>query len=81
MFFIRAGRFIAWAMVVLGFMRFVMGWYVALAFDGDRMFAASRRYLGAVSSGEAIDQGLFTFIAGVVLGLLVQIAQSSVQRH
>ncbi len=53
-----------------------MGFFVALGFDGDNYIAASKRYLGRASSGEAIDQGFMWLVAGVVIGLIVKIAKN-----
>lgn len=75
MFFIWAGTFLAWAMVILGAFRVSLGLFVAIGFDGEQMLAASRRYLGAANSGEVIDQGIITLAAGIVVGLLVEIAK------
>jgi hypothetical protein len=76
MFYIKAGALLAGAMTILGFLKFLMGVWVALQFEGDQMVAASKRYLGTVDSGEAIDRGLQMFAAGIVIGLLVHIAKN-----
>ena len=75
MFFIRVGTFVAWATVIFGLFRFAAGMFVALVFEGDSMFAASRRYLAAADSGEAIGEGIMIFLAGITLGVVVEIAK------
>ena len=69
------GTFVAWAMVLLGLMRTFMGLYVAVNFEGAELAAATRRYIGSGTTGEAMDNGIMIFIAGIVLGLLVEIAK------
>jgi hypothetical protein len=74
-FFVIAGRIIAWAMMGLGVLRVVMGFIVASTFEDAAAFeAASRRYLGGSTSGEAIDKGLLYIATGIAFGLLVRIA-------
>ena len=77
MLFIRLGAFAAWIILIAGFMRFAMGLFVATMFDSqESMIAATRRYLGTTSSGEAMDQGILALVIGIALGLLVEIAKS-----
>jgi len=77
MFFIRAGSILAWAVMVWGAIKLALGIYVATQFEGkEEMIAASRRYLATANSGEAIDGGLKLLAAGILIGLLVQIAKN-----
>lgn len=55
-------KFIAMAMIALGFLRAAMGFWVA-SFDDYE--AAAMRYLGSASSGDAIDQGLILLVIGL----------------
>lgn len=76
MLFVIAGRIIAWAMVGLGALRLVTGFIVAsTSGDAAALEAASRRYLGGSTSGEAIDKGLLFIAIGIAFGLLVRIAK------
>lgn len=78
MFFIKAGSFIAWVLVVLGFFKVALGLLGALTLESqESMIAFSKRYLATANVGEAIDKGCMMFAAGVVLGLIVQIAKKS----
>ncbi len=73
MFFVYAGKVIAWLAIALGLIRISMGLFVATQYDGHA--DAIARYLGSVeTSGDAIDQGLITLVIGVVVGLLAHIA-------
>ncbi len=82
MIFIRIGTFIAWALLTLGSLRVAMGLIVATTFDTpESMHAASLRYLATSNSGEAIDKGLWTLMAGVVLGLLTELAKNTRNRQ
>ena len=75
---IWAGTWIYRIILILGVLRLSLGFYVALAFEThEGMIAASKRYLGTSTSGEAIDQGIYMIIAGVVIGLLTRIAKNS----
>ncbi len=70
------GRIIAWALVIFGSLRVGTGYYVASSFEDPEAFAAaSARYLGTRTSGEAIDQGLILIAVGVAFGLLARIAR------
>ena len=69
------GSLIAWVLISIGALRVAMGFYVAFSFIDNANVAASARYLGTTNSGEAINEGMVMFIAGVVIGLLVKIAK------
>ena len=73
---IRLGQIVAWVAVVVGLLRIAMGFFVATAFTGEDYIAASRRYLGSSTSGEAIDEGIVLFVIGIAFGLLVRVAKN-----
>lgn len=75
MFFIRCGSVIAWILVLLGVLRTAMGFFAAFSPSVVEIPAALERYLGAAALGDAIADGVMYFVAGIVLGLLVQIAK------
>ena len=78
LFFTKIGSFLAWALVVLGALRFAMGLYVAITFESNEsMVAASKRYLATANSGEAITEGILMFGVGIVIGLVAQIAKNT----
>lgn len=70
------GNIVARLALVLGLLRAGMGLFVALIDDPASRAAAASRYLGSVTSGEAIDQGIKVFLFGLVLGILVKIGRS-----
>lgn len=75
MFFIRIGKIIAWLLIIFGILKLATGFHVAFSFDDpDEMIAASKRYLGTNNSGEAINGGLKYLVYGMIMGLLVKIA-------
>lgn len=66
----------AWILVIFGAFKIVTGFFVALNFESEQqMIAASKRYLAASSSGEAIDKGFIYLAIGILVGLLVEIAK------
>ncbi len=76
MSFTKLGRFIAYAFVVIGLLGIAMG--VGIAVMADDMQAnefLSRRYLGSVTSGETIDQGIFRVLIGVAFGIATEISR------
>lgn len=76
MFFIRAGAVLAWLLFGFGALRVIIALIIAFQFDTtESMIAASKRYLGTENTGEAIDKGLPILAAGIVVGLLVEIAK------
>lgn len=75
MFFTKIGRVIAWLAFVFGALRVVMGFLVAtITTSNEAMVAASKRYLSASTSGEAIDAGVELLVFGVAIGILVEIS-------
>ena len=74
--FLKLGRFISWALIILGSARAFVGFYVAYFFEDPAAYEwATARYLGSSTSGEAIDRGLIMIALGVFFGLLVRIAK------
>ena len=72
MFFTKAGRVIAWLALIFGVARIALGLVVAQS--GDPSLAS--RYLGSGTSGQAIDQGLYVLIFGIIVGVLTDISRS-----
>lgn len=75
MFFIRCGGAIAWALVVLGALRTAIGIFAAVSDGSFELPEIAERFLSLGASGAAMQEGLMLFSAGIVLGLLVQIAK------
>lgn len=73
MIFTKAGRVISVIAVIFGMLRIVLGISAANSSDPNA-FAA--RYIGSVTSGEAIDQGIEYLLFGVVLGVLTDISKA-----
>ncbi|SMX43638.1 hypothetical protein [Actibacterium lipolyticum] len=75
MIFVWLGRLLAWALIVFGTARVIIGFYVARNFVEPAAYnAATARYLGSSTSGEAIDKGLMYIAIGIAFGLLARIA-------
>ncbi|MEL6104348.1 MAG: hypothetical protein AAFR68_23995, partial [Pseudomonadota bacterium] len=59
MIFVWLGRALAWGLLLLGAARVGVGFYIANSFSDQAAYeAATRRYIGSGTTGEAIDQGL-----------------------
>ncbi len=71
------GSAIAWVMVVVGFLRTALGFFVAFNFRGEALVSFSKRYLGSATTGEAINQGMIMLAAGVIIGLIAIIAKNT----
>ena len=77
MMFTRLGTIIAYIGLGLGILRVAMGFFIAAMFDDAASYAAaSRRYLGSASTGEAIDSGVFYIVVSIALGVLCEISKS-----
>jgi hypothetical protein len=76
--FTRIGSVIAWVLVALGAFRTALGFL--LAFGADDSEAAARALLAAANTGEAINEGMLAILAGVVVGVLVEISKSVAQQ-
>ncbi len=75
MFFIRCGGLISWLLVLLGLLHTAAGVFVTFSTSDIEMPAAVASHLASVTSGDAIIEGVMVFAAGIVMGLLVQIAK------
>ncbi|MGY4748470.1 hypothetical protein ACVNHC_01250 [Pannonibacter sp. Q-1] len=69
------GRVVAWLALVLGGVKVIVGFFVASVDDPMSRAELAARYLGSRATGEAIDQGIYIFLFGVVLGVLVKIGR------
>ncbi len=72
MFFTKAGRVVAWLAIILGGMRIALALVVLQSGDPSLV----PRYLGSGTTGQAIDQGLYTLLFGIVVGVLTDISRS-----
>ena len=72
MFFTRAGRIVAWLAIIFGGMRIATALLVLQS--GDPNLAP--HLLGSKTTGQAIDQGLYAAIFGIVVGVLTDISRS-----
>ena len=73
MFFTRAGRIVAWLAIILGGLRIATAILVLMTDDPS---AAAPMLLGSKSTRQAIDQGLYAIVFGVVVGVLTDISRS-----
>lgn len=74
MFFARLAHIIAVLALVFGLARIGIGFYVASIEPAEARAAATARYIGSKTSGEAIDQGIYVIILAAALGTLAGIA-------
>ena len=72
MFFTRAGRIVAWLAIIFGGMRIATA--LSVLQSGDPNLAPT--LLGSKTTGQAIDQGIYTVIFGIVVGVLTDISRS-----
>jgi hypothetical protein len=69
------GRIVAFLIVAVGLPRIGMGLHVVVNFEGDS--AAVSGHLGSAANSEtAIDQGIYTLLAGMTLGVVVEISMA-----
>ena len=73
MFFTRLGKIVAILALTLGAIR--IGTAVLILFSDDPVGAAPH-YLGSRSTGDAIDQGLYTVAFGILIGMLAEISKA-----
>ncbi len=73
MSFTRMGRIVAFGAIALGLLRIVTTFYV-LQFDDPA--AAARDYLGSHKTGYYMDQGIYSVLFGIVVGILTDISRS-----
>lgn len=79
--FVKLGSVIAWLLFGFGALRTLLGFF--FAFGTDTMEAnefAARRYLASANTGEAINEGIMLIVAGVAIGLIVQIANNTAEK-
>ncbi|MBS1303051.1 hypothetical protein [Loktanella sp. SALINAS62] len=74
MFFTKVGNLLAWVGFLIGLLMTGVGFYVASIPDAEMRLAATRRYIGSGSSGDAIDRGIMVVVVSVVLGILCKMA-------
>lgn len=72
MFFTLAGRVVAWLAITFGLLRITLALFVIQSGDPSLV----PRYLGSGATGQAIDQGLYVLIFGIVVGVLTDISRS-----
>ena len=71
MIFVWLSRVLAAALIALGALKIGLGTYVARSFPDPADYeAATRRYIGSGTTGDAIDEGIMFCGVGVLLGLL-----------
>ncbi|WP_136634765.1 hypothetical protein [Pseudooceanicola onchidii] len=71
MIFVWLSRILAAALIALGAIKVGLGLYVARTFTAPADYeAATRRYIGSGTTGDAIDQGIVFCGLGIALGLL-----------
>jgi hypothetical protein len=75
---IKLGSIVAWTLVVFGAIRTALALLFAFGVSNEDNAFVAARYFAAANTGEAIDESLVMFTAGVVIGLLVQIAKNGV---
>lgn len=73
MFFTRLGLVVAWLALVVGVGRIVSALAVLWSEDPDAMRA---QLLGSITTGRAIDQGVYAILFAVALGILTEISRS-----
>jgi len=73
MSFTKLGRALAVLAILFGVLRIAMA--VMVLFSGDPVGAASA-FLGSKSTGQAIDQGIYTIVFGILVGVLTDISRS-----
>jgi hypothetical protein len=73
MMFTKLGRILAVLAILLGVLRITMAVMVLLSEDPAR---AASYLLGSKSTGQALDQGIYTIVFGVLVGVLTDISRS-----
>ena len=72
MLFIRLGNILAYGAIILGSLRVAIAVVAIFAEDTQAVVSA---YLGSGTTGHYIDQGVYSIVFGVVVGLLVRICK------
>ncbi|WP_120635330.1 hypothetical protein [Ruegeria sp. EL01] len=69
MIFTKLGRILAVLAIAFGVLRIVMA--ITVLFSEDP--GSTARYLGSKTTGQAIDQGLYTIVFGILVGVLTDV--------
>lgn len=77
MFFTTVGRVVAWLALFFGAARIALALFVAQSGDPSLV----PRYLGSGTTGQAIDQGLYVLIFGIVIGVLTDVSRSLARKR
>ena len=72
MIFTKLGRILAVLAIAFGVLRIVMAITVLSSEDPG----SAARYLGSKTTGQAIDQGLYTIVFGILVGVMTDISRS-----
>lgn len=73
--FVKLAHVTAVLALIFGLWRAGIGIYVASIEPLEAREAARAAYIGSKTTGQAIDQGLYTFLFAVTLGTLAAIAR------
>jgi hypothetical protein len=76
-FYIKAIRILAPIIIIFGVISLLMGLGVATGFIVE---PEPGRYLGSKTSGQAIDQGIYRIIAGIVIGAIAEIGNAIIKK-
>lgn len=77
MFFTKAGRVVAWLALIFGGARIAIAVFVIES--GDPSLAS--RYLGSGAPGQAIDEGFYALIFGILVGVLTDISRTLAEKR
>ena len=77
MAFTKLGRILAILAIILGALRIATA---VLVLASDDPVNAARAILGSKTTGQAIDQGLYTIVFGILVGVLTDISRSVAKR-
>ena len=74
--YIKASRVLAPIIIIFGVISLLMGLGVA---SGVIVEPEPGRYLGSRTSGQAIDQGIYRIVAGIVIGAIAEIGNAIIK--
>jgi hypothetical protein len=74
MWIAKLARIVAVISLIVGLLYLAIGFSIATEVIGPYEYAMARYLPGKASSGEAIDVGIYTFLASLALGTLAEIA-------
>ena len=66
----------AWGLLLYGAFHAIAGLAVTYYLEGEQLIAATEHYFGEKSAVEATELGLICLAAGILTGLLVEIAKN-----